>query len=70
MSILVLILLFYTVIEHSIMVSARGCPGSTCISPVWLERCKLLILQPGLIKVAASGLHGEIDGGGPTCAAV
>ena len=23
------------------MVSARGCPGSTCISPVWLERCKL-----------------------------
>ena len=19
--------------------SARGCPGSTCISPVWLERC-------------------------------
>ena len=22
------------------MVSARGCPGSTCISPVWLERCK------------------------------
>ena len=20
---------------------ARGCPGSTCITPVWLERCKL-----------------------------
>ena len=40
MSILVSILLFYTVIEHSVMVSARGCPGSTCISPVWLERCK------------------------------
>ena len=19
--------------------SARGCPGSTCISPVWLDRC-------------------------------
>ena len=41
MSILVSILLFYTVIEHSVMVSARGCPGSTCISPVWLDRCKL-----------------------------
>ena len=41
MSILVSILLFYTVIEHCVMVSARGCPGSTCISPVWLERCKL-----------------------------
>ena len=40
-SILVSILLFYTIIEHSVMVSARGCPGSTCISPVWLERCKL-----------------------------
>ena len=38
--------LFYTVIEHSVMVSARGCPGSTCISPVWLERCKLWAL-PG-----------------------
>ena len=22
--------------------SARGCPGSTCISPVWLERCNIL----------------------------
>ena len=41
MSILVSILLFYTVVDHSVMVSARGCPGSTCISPVWLERCKL-----------------------------
>ena len=41
MSILVSTLLFYTVVEHSVMVSARGCPGSTCISPVWLERCKL-----------------------------
>ena len=47
MSILVSILLFYTVIEHSVMVSARGCPGSTCISPVWLERCNLsLSLSP------------------------
>ena len=35
------ILLFYTVTEHSVMASARGCPGSTCISPVWQERCKL-----------------------------
>ena len=43
MSILVSLLLFYTVIEHSVMVSARGCPGSTCISPVWLERCKLYL---------------------------
>ena len=41
MSILVSNLLFYTVIEQSFMVSARACPGSTCISPVWLERCKL-----------------------------
>ena len=31
MSILVSIL-FYTVTEHSVMVSSRGCPGSTCIS--------------------------------------
>ena len=37
------ILLLYTVIEPSVMVSARGYPGSTCISPVWwLERCKSL----------------------------
>ena len=36
-------MLFYTVIEHSVMVSARECPGSTCISPVWLERCKLIL---------------------------
>ena len=41
MPILVAILLFYTVTEHSVMVSARGCPGSTCVGPVWLERCKL-----------------------------
>ena len=41
MSILISLLLFYTVIEHSVMVSARGCPGSTCISPLWLDRCKL-----------------------------
>ena len=41
MSIFVTILLFYTVTEHSGMVSARGCLGSICISPVWLERCKL-----------------------------
>ena len=34
LSVLVAILLFYTVTEHSFMVSARGCPGSTCISPV------------------------------------
>ena len=45
MSLLVSILLFYTVIEHSVMVSARGCLGSTCISPVWLERCKTLSLS-------------------------
>ena len=33
------------VVLHSdwtlVMVSARGCPASTCISPVWLERCKI-----------------------------
>ena len=46
-SILVSIFLFYTVIEHSVMVSARGCPGSTCISPVWLERCKLSLSLSG-----------------------
>ena len=28
---------------HSLMESARGCPGSTCISPVWLDRCKLFL---------------------------
>ena len=46
MSILFSTLLFYTVIEHSVMVSARGCPGNTCISPVWLERCKLSLSLP------------------------
>ena len=25
---------------------ARGCPGSTCISPVWLEGCNTLSLSP------------------------
>ena len=49
MSILVSILLFYTVTEHSVMVSARGCPGSTCITPVWLERCKLIAPQCSLV---------------------
>ena len=37
----VISLSLYTVIEHSVMVAARGCPSSTCISPVWLERGKL-----------------------------
>ena len=46
MPILVSILLFYTVIEHSVMVSARGCPDSTCISPVWLGRCNLSLSLP------------------------
>ena len=41
MSILVSVALFYTVIKHSVIIPARGCPGSPCISPVWLERCKL-----------------------------
>ena len=50
MSFLVSILLFCTVIEHSVMGSARGCPGSTCISPVWLERCK-----PSLSLLSLSG---------------
>ena len=26
---------------YSVMVSARGCPGSTCIGPVWLDKCNL-----------------------------
>ena len=49
MTILVAILLFYTVTEHSVMVSARGCPGSTCISPVWLERCQLSLSHLSLL---------------------
>ena len=57
MSILVSLLLFYTVIEHSVMVSARGCPGSTCISPVWLERCKLS-LSLSLKALLASNVCG------------
>ena len=30
------------------LVASRGCPGSTCISPVWLERCKSLSPQATL----------------------
>ena len=41
MSILVSVVLFYTMTNNYLMGSARGCPGSTCNSPVWLERCKL-----------------------------
>ena len=41
MSTRVSVALFYTMTKHSLMGSARGCPGSTCISPVWLDRCKL-----------------------------
>ena len=26
-----------------------GCPGSTCISPMWLERCKLSLSLSDLI---------------------
>ena len=37
------------------MVSARGCPGSTCISPVWLERCKLS-LSPSLSLSSARAM--------------
>ena len=50
-SILVSILFFYTVTEHSVMVCARECPGSTCISPVWLERCKLSLSLSLSLKV-------------------
>ena len=28
--------------------SAKGCSGSTCISPVWLERCSILCLPHSL----------------------
>ena len=31
--------------RHSLMGCARGCPGSTCISPVWLERCIYISLS-------------------------
>ena len=40
------------------MVSARGCPGSTCISPVWLERCKLSLSLPLSRSVCLSGTLG------------
>ena len=33
-SVLVSVALIYTMTKHSLMGSARGCPGSTCISPV------------------------------------
>ena len=59
MSSLVSVLLFYTVTEHSVMVSARGCPGSTCISPVWLERCKLS-LSTTIFESALCGWIGVI----------
>ena len=44
-------------IEHSVMVSARGCPGSTCISPVWLERCKLSLSLYSLEQQSPSSHH-------------
>ena len=47
------LLLFYTVIDNDVMVSARGCLGSTCISLVWLERCKLS-LSPGMQSIYRS----------------
>ena len=38
MSTFVLVALLYILTKHSVMGSARGYPGSTCISPVWLEK--------------------------------
>ena len=39
--------------------SARGCPGSTCISPVWLGRCCSLSLSHSLCTaICFSGLVG------------
>ena len=46
----------YTVTQHSVMVSARGCPGSTCISPVWLDRCKLSLSLSLLSSRVSLGL--------------
>ena len=37
------------------MGSARGCPGSTCISPVWLDRCNSLSLS---LSLSLSTVHG------------
>ena len=31
-------------VSDNLLESARGCPGSTCISPVWLGRCNTLSL--------------------------
>ena len=53
MSILVSILLFYTVIEHSAMVSARGCPGSTCMGG-GTARDKTRRHSPALAQCAAT----------------
>ena len=33
--------------------SARGCPGSTCISPAWLERCIYLSLSSATVPRSA-----------------
>ena len=41
--------------SNSLMGSARGCPGSTCISLVWLERCKLSLLPFSSLIAAGPG---------------
>ena len=46
--------------------SARGCPGSTCISPVWLERCNTLSpLSQARAAAAHEKSHGLAGAGLP-----
>ena len=52
-----------------ILGSARGCPGSTCISPVWVERCTLSLslasaLTANVTREAKRGT--SIEGPGDT----
>ena len=37
--------------------SATGCPGSSCISPVWLKRCSTLSLSLSLCLCQGFTLH-------------
>ena len=52
MSVLVSFAGSYTVTDALVLGSARGCPGSTCISHVWLEMCNTEICLEAPIDIS------------------
>ena len=56
---------FFTVTDELYGI-CQGCPGSTCISPVWLERCNTLSLSLQWVWVSV-GVSLWVGAGEPRC---